>query len=187
MRLLDDLVRSGKVRYVGASAYAAWQLAQANTLADLRGWTPFVVLQTHFHMLERGVETEIIPYCQATGLGIIPYFPLAGGFLTGKYRRGESAPPGSRGERSPYVQKYMTPANYDRLERLSAWAAERGRGMNELAHAWLLAQPRVASVISGATKAAHIEVNARAADWRLTESDLAEIDAILTDSGSDLG
>jgi len=179
MRLLDDLVRSGKVRYVGASAYAAWQLAQANMLAELRGWTPFVVLQTHFHMLERTVEAEVIPYCQASGLGIIPYFPLAGGFLTGKYHRGEDAPPGSRGESSPYVQKYMTPANFDRLERLTAWAAERERGMNELAQAWLLAQPNVCSVISGATKPAHIEANARAADWRLTEPDLAEINAIL--------
>lgn len=187
MRVLDDLVRGGKVRYVGASAYAAWHLAQANMMAELRGWTPFVVLQTHFHMLERAAEAEIIPYCRASGLGIIPYFPLAGGFLTGKYRRGEEPPPGSRGERSPYVQKYMTPANYDRLERLSSWAAERERGMNELAQAWLLSQPQVTSVISGASKPAHVEINARAAGWRLSESDMVELNAILTDPGSDMG
>ncbi|HLS90334.1 MAG TPA: aldo/keto reductase, partial [Limnochordia bacterium] len=94
MRALDDLVRSGKVRYIGASNYAAWQLCRANDVAEMRGWTPFISIQPHYHMLERSIEKELVPYCEAFGVGIIPYFPLAGGFLTGKYRRGQAPPPG---------------------------------------------------------------------------------------------
>jgi aryl-alcohol dehydrogenase-like predicted oxidoreductase len=97
MRALDDLVSSGKVRYIGASAFAAWQLAQANLLAEFNRWSAFVSVQSHYHMLEREVEQEVIPYCQYQNIGFIPYFPLAGGFLTGKYKRGEDAPAGSRG------------------------------------------------------------------------------------------
>lgn len=126
LRALDDLVASGKVRYVGASNYAAWQLSGANLLAELRGWSPLVSIQPHYHMFERGIEQEMIPYCNAYGVGILPYFPLAGGFLTGKYKRGEVAPAGSRGENSAYVQRYMTDKNYAIVEKLSAWAAERG-------------------------------------------------------------
>ena len=179
LRVLDDLVRSGKVRYIGASNFAAWQLARANLLAELRGWSPFVTIQPHYHMLERSIERELIPYCSAYHVGIVPYFPLAGGFLTGKYRRGLAAPPGSRGESSPYVQRYMTEANYDKVERLTAWAQERGHTMGELAHAWLLAQPQVCSVISGATRPEQVRSNARAATWHLTADELAEVNAIL--------
>jgi aryl-alcohol dehydrogenase-like predicted oxidoreductase len=179
LRALNDLVRSGKVRYVGASAFASWQLAHANLLAEVRGWSPFVVLQAHYHMLERSAERELLPYCQAHGAGFVPYFPLAGGFLTGKYRRGEPAPAGSRGESSGYVQQYMTAANYDRIEALAAWAQERGRGLNELAQAWLLAQPQVCSIISGATKLEHLLSNARAAGWALSAEELAAANAIL--------
>jgi aryl-alcohol dehydrogenase-like predicted oxidoreductase len=179
LRALDDLVRSGKVRYVGASNFAAWQLARANLLAEMRGWAPFVTIQPHYHMLERAIEQELIPYCNAYKVGILPYFPLAGGFLTGKYRRGESAPAGSRGERSPYVQKYMTDANYAKIEPLEAWARERDHTMGELAHAWLLAQPQISSVISGATKLEQVQTNAKAADWKLTPEELAEVNALL--------
>lgn len=179
LRALDDLIGSGKVRYIGASAYAAWQLAKANLLAELRGWSAFVTVQSHYHMLEREVEKEVIPYCQAEDVGFIPYFPLAGGFLTGKYRRDQEAPAGSRGESSSYVQGYMTGANYDKVERLAAWAEAHGRTMAELAHAWLLAQPMVCSVISGLTKLAHLEANAKAADWRLTEAEVVQVNAIL--------
>src|SRR5581483_1955057 len=126
LRALDDLVRAGKIRYIGASNFAAWQLARANLLAEFRGWSPFVTVQPHYHMLERSIEQELVPYCNAFGVGILPYFPLAGGFLTGKYVRGQAAPPGSRGESSPYVQEYMTDANYTIIEKLGAWAGERG-------------------------------------------------------------
>ena len=179
LRALDDLVRAGKVRYVGASGFAAWQLARANLLAEMRGWSPFVTIQPHYHMLERELEKEMIPYCNAYGVGILPYFPLAGGFLTGKYKRDEPAPAGSRGEGSAYVQGYMTDANYTAVEKLTAWAESRGRTMGALAHAWLLAQPQVSSVISGATKVSQIRQNAGAADWALTSAELEEVNAIL--------
>jgi len=179
LRALDDLVRSGKVRYIGASNFAAWQLARANTIAEFRGWSPFVSIQNHYHMFERDQEREIIPYCNAHNVGILPYFPLAGGFLTGKYKRGEAAPSGSRGENSPYVQKYMTEANYTKVEQMTTWTEERGHTMGDLAHAWLLAQPAVSSVISGATKVDQIQANAKAGDWQLSAEELAAVNAIL--------
>ncbi len=179
MRTLDDLVSSGKVRYIGASQYAAWQLVKANLLAEMRGWEPFVTIQSHYHMLERDVEKEVIPYCIEDGVGFIPFFPLAGGFLTGKYKRGEAAPPGSRGESSGYVQQYMTDDNYTIVEKLSAWAEAHDHTMAELAHVWLLAQPMVCSVISGLTKLEQLQANAKAADWSLTPDEVAEVDAIL--------
>ena len=179
LRALDDLVRSGKVRYIGASNYMAWQLARANLLAEMHDWTPFVSIQNHYHMFERGLEREMIPYCNAHNVGILPFFPLAGGFLTGKYQRNEPAPAGSRGESSAYVQAYMTPANYDKLEALTAWAGARDHSMTELAHAWLLAQPRVSSVISGATKLSHVQSNVKGAAWALTADELDDVNAIL--------
>jgi aryl-alcohol dehydrogenase-like predicted oxidoreductase len=179
LRALDDLIRQGKVRYVGASNFASWQLAHANLLAEVRGWTPFVVLQSHYHMLERSVEREVLPYCRAHNVGFVPYFPLAGGFLTGKYKRGQAAPAGSRGESNSYVQQYMTKANYDKIEQLTTWAEAHKRGLNELAQAWLLAQPQVCSVISGATKLEQVLSNVKAADWTLTSEELAEVNAIL--------
>ncbi|GAB4441147.1 MAG: aldo/keto reductase [Chloroflexi bacterium OHK40] len=179
LRALDDMVRAGKLRYVGASNFAAWQLARANLLAEVRGWTPFVTIQPEYHMLERSIERELLPFCAAHGVGVLPYFPLAGGFLTGKYRRGQPAPAGSRGESSDYVQKFMTDATYTLIERLSAWAAERGHTLGELAHAWLLARPEVSSVISGATAVEQVMANARAVEWRLRPDELAEVNAIL--------
>jgi aryl-alcohol dehydrogenase-like predicted oxidoreductase len=179
LRALDDLVRGGKVRYAGASNFAAWQLARANAIAELRGWTAFVTIQPHYNLLERAIERELLPYCDASGVGILPYFPLAGGFLTGKYRRGEPAPPGSRGASSPGVQRYMTDAHYALIERLTGWAEERGHTLGELTHAWLLAHPRVCSVISGATSPEQVADHARAADWRLGADDLAAVNALL--------
>ncbi len=179
LRALDDLISSGKVRYIGASAFASWQLAKANLLAEVRGWSPFVTVQSHYHMLEREVEREVLPYCEEHGVGFIPFFPLAGGFLTGKYLREQGAPAGSRGESSEYVQKYMTAENYDIVEKLSGWAEARGRSMSALAHAWLMAQPQVCSVISGLTKLEHLLANAKAADWHLTPEEVVEINKIL--------
>lgn len=179
LRALDDLVRVGKVRYVGASNFAAWQLARANLLAEIRGWSPFVTIQPHYHMLERSIERELVPYCAEYQVGILPYFPLAGGFLTGKYQRGQNAPAGSRGENSSYVQQYMNDANYTKVEQLSAWAQERDHTMGELAHAWLLAQPQIASVISGVTSVEQVQSNARAASWSLSPEELAEVNGVL--------
>lgn len=179
LRALDDLVRAGKVRYIGASNYMAWQLSEAISLAEFHGWTRFVSVQNHYHMFEREIEREVLPYCKARNVGILPYFPLAGGFLTGKYRRGQAAPAGSRGESSPYVQKYMTDKNYDRVEALESWAQERGHSMAELAHVWLLAHPEVSSVISGATKLEQVQANAASASWKLSAEELEEVNKIL--------
>lgn len=179
MRALDDLIRMGKVCYIGASAFAAWQLAHANVLAEMSGWTAFVAIQSEYNMLRRDVETEVLPYCRAHGVGFVPYYPLAGGFLTGKYERGRPAPAGSRGENSRSVQELMTEANYSVVGKLTAWANERGRGLNELAQAWLLARPQICSVISGATNVDQLVSNAKAADWRLSSGEIAEVDTLL--------
>ncbi|MGH7870588.1 MAG: aldo/keto reductase, partial [Candidatus Binatia bacterium] len=162
LRALDDLVRAGKVTYIGASLYASWQLAHANVLAELKGWTPFIVLQSEYNMLKRGVEREVLPYCRAHQVGFVPYYPLAGGFLTGKYEMGKAPPPGSRGESTRNVQELMVERNYQTVTRLSAWAKDRGRGVNELAQAWLLAQPQICSVITGARNLEQLTSNMKA-------------------------
>jgi len=179
LRGLDDLIRMGKVCYIGASAYASWQLAHANVLAELKGWTRFVVLQSEYNMLKRAVEREILPYCLARKVGFVPYYPLAGGFLTGKYERGKPPPRGSRGESVRNVKELMTERNYHLVTKLSAWAKDHGRGLNELAQAWLLAQPQVCSVITGAKTLEHMIANVKAADWNLSADELNEIEAIL--------
>jgi aryl-alcohol dehydrogenase-like predicted oxidoreductase len=178
LRGLDDLVRMGKIGYIGASLYASWQLAHANVLAELKGWTRFAVLQSEYNLLKREVESEVLPYCRAHRVGFVPYYPLAGGFLTGKYEWGKPPPAGSRGESAKAVQELMVEKNYQIVGRLSGWAKDRGRGVNELAQAWLLAQPSVCSVITGAKKLEHVISNVKAADWNLSAGDLKEIEAL---------
>ncbi len=179
LRAMDDLVTSGKVRYIGSSAFPSWMMATAQKVSQAHGWNQFVTEQPHFHMLERKVKEEVLPAAAYFGIGILPFFPLAGGFLTGKYKRGEAAPVGSRGEDSSYVQRYMTDGNYDLLEKLTAFAEERDHTMGELAHAWLLAHPQVSSVISGATRLEHVIANAKAGDWQLSEAEFSEVNEIL--------
>jgi len=179
LRALEDLLRSGKVRYIGASNFSSWQLVWSNALAELKNWSRFVSIQPHYHMLVRDIEQELLPACRHFNIGVLPYFPLAGGFLTGKYKRGEPAPAGSRGETSQYVQRYMTPQNFDRLEKLAQFAQERDKTLNQLAHAWLLCEPQVSSVISGATKVEHVQANASAGDWQLSDEERDQVDQIL--------
>ena len=179
MRALDDLVRAGKVRYIGASNFDAWQLCRSNDVAEMLGWEQFVTVQPHYHMLEREIERELVPYCAWAHIGILPYFPLAGGFLTGKYKRGEPAPAGSRGEKSPYVQKYLTDANFDKLDKLQAFADSRGHTLHDLAFAWLLGNQQVASVIAGATSPEQVTANAATADWKLSVEEMDELKALL--------
>lgn len=179
MDALNDLVRAGKVRYIGASNFSSWQLTHANAVADLRGWAKFVSIQPHYHLFEREIEKDLIPACNYFGTGILPYFPLAGGFLTGKYKEGQPAPEGSRGETSEYVQKYMTAENFAKLSALTSFAEERDHTINELAHAWLLTKPMVSSVISGATNVAQVEANTAAGEWELSPEDIATIQEIL--------
>jgi aryl-alcohol dehydrogenase-like predicted oxidoreductase len=182
LRALDDLIRAGKLRYIGASMYASWQLAHANVLAELKGWTPFTVLQSEYNMLKRDVEREVLPYCRAHNVGFVPYYPLAGGFLTGKYESGKPPPPGSRGESARAVQELMHEANYAKVARLAAWIKDYRRGLNELAQAWLLAQPQICSVITGAKSTEQVNSNVKAAGWRLTGDELREIESILSDT-----
>jgi len=178
MRTFDDLVRAGKVRYIGASQFAAWQLSHSNDVAGMMGWEKFVTVQAHHHILERDVERELIPYCQYANIGLLPYFPLAGGFLTGKYKRGEPAPAGSRGERSPYVQRYLTEENFDKLDELHDFAISRGHTLHDLAFAWLLSNKLVPSVIAGVTRPDQITENAAATGWILNPEEIAELQAM---------
>jgi aryl-alcohol dehydrogenase-like predicted oxidoreductase len=183
MRTLDDMVRSGKVRYIGASNYAAWQLCRCNDLAEFQGWEQFVTVQPHYHMLEREIERELVPYCRAFGTGILPYFPLAAGLLAGRYNPDGDQPPGSRAEAYDWVRRYMdgyaTPRGLKLIEDLTTWAAESGHTLLDLAIAWLLGEPLISSVIVGVTKVEYVEVNARAADWKLTAEEIAEVNSIL--------
>jgi len=180
MRTLDDLVRAGKVRYIGASQFAAWQLSHSNDIAEMMGWEQFVSIQAHYHMLERSIEDELVPYCKFANIGLLPYFPLAGGFLTGKYKRGEPAPAGSRGEKSPYVQRYLTDANFDKLDKLQAFADSHGRTLHDLAFAWLLSNRQLSSVIAGATNPDQVASNAATTDWKLSAEELTEVNKLLS-------
>ena len=173
---LDDIVRAGKARYVGCSNFSGWQIADAEWTAKIRGRTKFVSAQNQYSLLERKVEFEVIPACERFGLGLLPYFPLASGLLTGKYRRGERPPEGTRmavwGRRG---QEALSERNFDRVEKLAAWASERGHSLLELAFAWLLGHPVVPSVIAGATGPEQVKANAAAAAWRLSPPEVAEV------------
>jgi len=175
MRALEDLVRSGKVRYLAASNFAGWQLARANAISEMHGWSQFVVTQEEYHMLERAIEAEVLPYARYSGMGIVPYFPLAAGLLTGKYRGGKLLSE----TRAGYISRYNTEQNQKIIEQLAQWAEARGHTMGELAIAWLLSEPHISSVISGATTADQISDNAKAAVWELTPAEAAEVRQVL--------
>jgi aryl-alcohol dehydrogenase-like predicted oxidoreductase len=149
LRALDDLVRSGKVLYIGNSNFSGWQIADADWTARAAGLERFVSAQNNFSLLERGAEREVLPACERFGLGLLPFFPLASGFLTGKYQRGEPPRQGTRlaawGARGAAA---LSDRNFDRLEALEAWAEQRGRRILDLAFAWLLGHPAVSSVIA---------------------------------------
>jgi aryl-alcohol dehydrogenase-like predicted oxidoreductase len=174
---LDDLVRAGRVRYVGCSNFAAWQVADAAWTARSCGFTPFISAQNRYSLLRREVEAELVPACERFGLGLLPYFPLADGLLTGKYRRGEPAPAGSRLSAERFAPR-LTAAPWDTIEAIEKYASERGRTPLEVAIGGLAAQPTVASVIGGATTPEQVRANAAAADWRPSADDLAALDAI---------
>jgi aryl-alcohol dehydrogenase-like predicted oxidoreductase len=173
---LDELVAEGKVRYLGCSNFAGWQVADADWIAREGHLTPFVSAQNHYSLLERSVEAELIPAAERFGLGVLPFFPLANGLLTGKYRRGSEAPQGSRlADRLDRIK----PADFDAVEALEKYAAARGRTMLDVAIGGLAAQPCVASVIAGATKPEQVRANAAAGSWQPTPEDLAALDDIV--------
>jgi aryl-alcohol dehydrogenase-like predicted oxidoreductase len=183
LRALDDLVRQGKVRYVGCSNFAAWQLTYGLWLAEQRHLAPFVSVQPHYNMFVRGVEKELLPACAAFGIGVIPFFPLASGLLTGKYRAGEEPPPDSRAGRNPRMRQQLTEDRLAVVERLRRFAEEHGYGVAQLAISWLAAHPEVGTVIAGATKPEQVEANAGAASVKLSAADMAAIEGILTEDG----
>ncbi len=180
MRALDDLVHQGKVRYIGCSNFAAWQVSEANWTARANSLNQFVTVQPEYNMLNRTVELELVPFCHEFNIGILPFYPLASGFLTGKYRQGEPVPEGTRLAGSQRAQgNTLTEKNFAMLAKLETFAEERGHPMVELAIAWLLGNSAVSSVIAGATKNEQVTANVKAADWVLTPEDMTEIDEIL--------
>jgi aryl-alcohol dehydrogenase-like predicted oxidoreductase len=183
MRALDDLVREGKVRYVGCSNFFSWQICEALWTSRIGNQTHFVSVQPEYSLVNRDIEREVLPFCRAYQVGVIPYFPLASGFLTGKYRSGEAVPEGTRFSFMTAMQdKYMTDRNFVLLERLEGFAQERGHTVGELAIAWLLANHLVSSVIAGATTTEQVVVNANSSDWRLTSEDMADVLELITQS-----
>ncbi|MFF1254330.1 aldo/keto reductase [Pseudarthrobacter sp. NPDC058329] len=172
---LDVLVTSGKVRYIGHSNRAGWQIAQAEYVARELGSARFISTQNHYNLLDRRAELEVTPAAEELGLGVLPYFPLANGLLTGKYSPGH-APDGSR--LSHTRKNLVHDADWDQLDRFSAFAGERGMTEVQVAFSWLAAQPSVASVIAGATRPEQVRQNAASADWLPSDKDLAELDSI---------
>jgi aryl-alcohol dehydrogenase-like predicted oxidoreductase len=175
---LDELVRSGKVRYVGHSNFAAWQVADADWIARDRGLTPFVSAQNHYSLLSRDAEKELIPALSHFGLGLLPYFPLESGLLTGKYTRGEAAPTGSR-MAGPRFADRLAGAPWETIEALTTFSREHGLSILDVAIGGLAARPAVTTVIAGATSGDQVRANAAAGAWRPTADDLAALDAIL--------
>ena len=179
LSVLNDLVHEGKIRYVGHCNLAGWQIADAAWTAQTEHVAAPVSAQNHYSLLEREVEREVMPACGRFGLGLLPYFPLANGLLTGKYRQ-ESQPPA--GSRLSGRERLLAEAPWDRIEKLRAFAEERDVPMVRLAISWLAAQPTVASVICGATSPEQVRANARAGDFTLTATDLDLVDEICTPS-----
>lgn len=178
LSVLTDLVREGKVRYVGCSNFDGWQVADAAWTARTAGLEGFVSVQNRYSLLDRTVEAEVVPACEAFGLGVLPFFPLEYGLLTGKYRRGASAPAGSRAALDPSRSSWLANADWDRIEAVEKYAEARGLSTLDVAIAGLAAQPAVASVISGATSGDQVRTNAAALRWSPSADDLAELDEI---------
>ena len=175
LRALEDATRAGKIRYAALSNHAAWQVAQAVGLAERHGWQPVAASQMEYSLVERAVEREMVPACAALGVSLVPYFPLAGGFLTGKYEKDVAPPANTRFGRAQQRPRYLSDENFTKLEKWKTVASERGHTMGELAIAWLLAHPVVCSVIAGATAPDQLSTNAKATEWSLTAEDLAAI------------
>lgn len=175
LETLSDLVAEGLVRYIGCSNFTAWEVAVADGLARDLGSQRFISAQNEYSLYNRSAEAELVPCCEQLGIGILPYFPLAYGLLTGKYRRGEAAPSGSRLEQQ---SSRLEGADFDRVEALQAYADERGIDLLTLAVSGLAAQPGVASVISGVSRPAQIASNLKAASWTPSDDDLAALDEI---------
>jgi aryl-alcohol dehydrogenase-like predicted oxidoreductase len=179
LRALDDLVSQGKVRYIGCSNLPAWRVVDAQWTSKQLGLHAFVSSQNEYNLLNRAVERELLPAVQACGLGFVPYFPLASGLLTGKYRRNAPMPQGARlSSGQGLAKRFLTEANWSTVEALAQLCEARGHGLLELALGWLAAQPSVCSIITGATRPEQLEANARALEWSPSHDELAEVDRL---------
>jgi len=181
LRALDDLVSQGKVRYIGNSNYAGWQIADADWTARTKSLVPFVSAQNEFSLLQRRVEHEVLPACERFGLGFLPFFPLGSGLLTGKYKRGEPPPEGTRlAAWGPRGAQALSDKNFETVEKLESWAGERGHSILDLAFAWLLGHPTVSSVIAGATSPDQVKANAATAEWALTPDEVKQVRELIS-------
>ncbi len=177
LRAVDDLVKAGKVRWFGCSNLLSWELCEALWVSRTSGLGSFQSIQSRFSLLDRYVEDEMIPCCQTYNVSLIPWFPLAGGLLTGKYRRGRPLPEGTRVSLNPeFYGDYLNDASFDLLEKFEAFSAERGYKILDLAFAWLLGHAVVPTVIAGVTRTEQIRANVAAADWKMTAEDMAALD-----------
>ncbi len=179
LRTLNDLVRQGKVRYLGCSNLAAWKVVESCWISRELGIEAFISCQDNYSLLVRDIERELVPAISAYGLGLLPYFPLASGLLTGKYKRDSAPPQGTRMADLPKLgDMFLNEKNFARIEQLEEFSSQRGHNLLKLAFGWLLAKPIVASVIAGATKPEQVESNVNAAGWRLSAEEMGEIDRI---------
>jgi aryl-alcohol dehydrogenase-like predicted oxidoreductase len=179
LRALDDLIRQGKVRYIGNSNFPAWRIAEAEHVARTMNVNHFISCQDEYSLVVRDIERDLLPAARQYDLGLLPFFPLASGLLTGKYQRGAPAPEDTRFGKWPALrERYVTPRNEEMVEKLQAFAQARGHTMLELAFSWLAARPQVASVIAGATRVEQVEQNVKAVGWSLSAEEMADIDGI---------
>jgi aryl-alcohol dehydrogenase-like predicted oxidoreductase len=179
LRALDDLVRQGKVRYIGNSNFPAWRIAEAEFTARAMNVNRFISCQDEYSLVMRDIEKDLLPAAQQYNLGLLPFFPLASGLLTGKYKRGAPVADDTRFAKAPGLRdRYATERNEDIVEKLQAFATPRGHTMLELAFSWLASRPQVASVIAGATRVEQIEANVKAIGWTLSAEEIAEVDGI---------
>jgi aryl-alcohol dehydrogenase-like predicted oxidoreductase len=176
---LNDLVHQGKVRYVACSNFPGWLVAEADHLARAARVSRYVANQFEWSLLARAAEEEVVPACRHYGVGTIPYFPLAAGLLTGKYKKGQPFPEGSRLATLSFFQGMATDQRFDQIDRLERFASERGHTITELAMSWLACQPGVSCVLAGATTPAQVTGNAEAIAWKLTDTELGQIDDLL--------
>jgi aryl-alcohol dehydrogenase-like predicted oxidoreductase len=180
LRALDDMVRSGKVRYFGFCNYSGLQIAEAAAVAKREHLTPPISAQNRYNMIERDIEKDVVPASVEHGLGILPFYPLLAGLLTGKYRR-DFTPEGTRLTSGiHFYAGILENADYDLIDRYAEFAAERGHTLIELAIGWLASQPAVGCVMTGATRVDQIEQNLQSCEWRLTPEELAQIDELST-------
>lgn len=176
---LSDLVHEGKIRYIGSSNFAGWQIADADWIARTTGSVRFVSAQNHYNLIDRAAETDVLPACERFGLGQLPYFPLASGLLTGKYQRGVAAPADGR-IAAWHMDSMLSDENFDKVDALSAFAGERGLSLLQVALGGLASRPAIASVIAGATSPEQVAANVEAGLWTPTEDDRAALDLALS-------